>query len=58
MSYEITLHAVEVGRRARKRIKQDSTYNDWMAVGAGPAAAHHRGKPRSLSRTQILRESR
>jgi hypothetical protein len=29
----IILHAVEVGRQAWKRIKEDSTYNDWMAVG-------------------------
>jgi hypothetical protein len=30
---EITLHAIEIGRQAWKRIKEDSTYNDWMAVG-------------------------
>jgi hypothetical protein len=30
---EITLHAVEIGGQAWKRIKEDSTYNDWMAVG-------------------------
>jgi hypothetical protein len=30
---EITLHAVEIGRQAWNRIKEDSTYNDWMAVG-------------------------
>jgi hypothetical protein len=33
MSNEIIIHAVEVGRQAWKRIKEDSTYNDWMAVG-------------------------
>ena len=30
---ETTLHAVEIGRQAWKRIKEDSAYNDWMAVG-------------------------
>jgi hypothetical protein len=33
MSNEITLHAIEHGRQAWKRIRSDSTYEDWMAVG-------------------------
>ena len=33
MTHEMIIHAVEVGRQAWKRIKEDSTYNDWMAVG-------------------------
>jgi hypothetical protein len=32
-NHEITLHAIEIGRQAWKRIKEDSSYNDWMAVG-------------------------
>jgi hypothetical protein len=33
MSNEITLHAIERGRQAWKRIRSDSTYGDWMQVG-------------------------